>query len=363
MPRLSATNGHARSRVRPAIRLLIIDDSLVARTALKRMVEGAADLEVIAVASTAERALEVLRRDRVDVILLDLEMPGTSGLEALPRIIAGAQGARILVVSSLTLAGAEHTLAALSLGAADTLPKPQARGFHDGYAEVLVGKIRALGRVVCDASEPPPPPGAAQPRMTAGRPPAVLAIGASTGGVHALAKLFGVLRRPLGVPILVTQHLPPAFMPHFARQLSAAAGHETLLAAEGAPVEPDKILIAPGDAHLAFSRQAGRLIVRLEHDRASSGCMPSVDRMFGSLAEEIGDRVLGVVLTGMGRDGAEGAARIVAAGGTILAQDEASSAVWGMPRAVTEAGLAAAVLPPAELADLIGASLGLATCR
>jgi two-component system chemotaxis response regulator CheB len=365
MPRTSATNGRTRSRVRPAIRLLIVDDSLVARTALKRMVEGAAELEVIAVASTAARALEVLARNRVDVILLDLEMPGISGLEALPRIIASAQGARILVVSSLTLAGAEHTLAALSLGATDTLPKPQARGFHDGYAEVLVGKIRALGRVAGDVLEMSPPPSqkAAAPRLSAGKPPAVLAIGASTGGVHALATLFGALRGSLGVPILVTQHLPPAFMPHFARQLSTASGYPTLLAVEGAAVEPDKILIAPGDAHLAFSRQAGRLIVRLEHDRASSGCMPSVDRMLGSLAEEVGDRVLGVVLTGMGRDGVEGAAQVVAAGGTILAQDEASSAVWGMPRAIAEAGLASALLPPAELADLIDASLGLTTCR
>lgn len=354
-----------RRRVQPAIRLLIVDDSLVARTALKRMVEGAAELEVVAVASTAERAFEVLCDNRVDVILLDLEMPGISGLDALPQIIANAQGARILVVSSLTLAGAEHTLTALSLGAADTLSKPQARGFHDGYAEVLVSKIRELGRVASDRHEPSLPHSqpAVAPRLSTGRPPAVLAIGASTGGVHALAKLFGRLRHPLGVPILVTQHLPPAFMPHFARQLSTASSYQTMLAVEGAAVEPDKILIAPGDAHLSFGRQGGRLVVRLEHDRASSGCMPSVDRMFGSLADEIGDRVLGVVLTGMGRDGAEGAARIVAAGGTIMAQDEASSAVWGMPRAIAEAGLASAVLPPAELADLIGASLGLVTCR
>jgi two-component system chemotaxis response regulator CheB len=190
-----------------------------------------------------------------------------------------------------------------------------------------------------------------------------LAIGASTGGVHALAGLFGTLPKALGIPIFVTQHLPSAFMPYFARQLGAVSGRETLLAAEGMRAEPDRILIAPGDAHMAFKSQAGCLIVRLDLTRAASGCMPSVDPMFASLAQEVGDRALGVVLTGMGRDGAQGAARIVAAGGAILAQDEASSAVWGMPRAVAEAGLASAVLPPDEIGTLIGTSLGLALCK
>jgi two-component system chemotaxis response regulator CheB len=152
-------------------------------------------------------------------------------------------------------------------------------------------------------------------------------------------------------------------MPHFARQLTSASGYATVLAEEGTPAEPDRILIAPGDAHLAVRKQAGRLVVRLDRSPAASGCMPSVDPMFASLAEEIGDRVLGVVLTGMGRDGAQGAARVVAAGGSIIAQDEASCAVWGMPRAVIEAGLACAVLPPREIAELIGSRLGLAACR
>ena len=365
MARVSATIGREWPRVRRSIRLLIIDDSLVARTALRRMVETADDLEVVAVASTAESALEVLGRSRVDVILLDLEMPKTSGLEALPRIIEKARGARILVVSALTFDGAEHTVAALSLGAADTLPKPQGRSSHDGYRDVLVGKIRDLGRVVADARGPAPLPQkpVLAPRRFARKPPGVLAIGASTGGVHALANLFAGLPRQLGIPIVVTQHLPAAFMPHFARQLRGASGYETLLAEEGMPVEPNRILIAPGDAHLAFRKLAGRLTVRLDHTPARSGCMPSVDPMFASLADEIGDRTLGVVLTGMGRDGADGAARIVAAGGSVVAQDEASCAVWGMPRAVVEAGLACAMLPPSEIADFIGASVGMAICR
>lgn len=344
---------------------MIIDDSLVARTALRRMVESADDLEVVATISTAEQALEVLRGERVDLILLDLDMPGMGGLEALPKLIERARGARILVVSALTLAGAEHTLAALSLGATDTLPKPQGRGFHGTYREVLLGKIRDLGGVATEMPEAlrAVPRPVLPARGFSRTPPGLLAIGASTGGVHALAQLFAGLPRRLGIPILVTQHLPSAFMSHFARQLTAASGYETVLAGEGMPVEPDKILIAPGDAHLTVGKQAGRLMVRLDCTPVASGCLPSVDPMFASLAEEIGDRVLGVVLTGMGRDGAQGAARVVAAGGSILAQNEASCAVWGMPRAVVEAGLASAVLPPRELADLIGSRLGLAACR
>jgi two-component system chemotaxis response regulator CheB len=269
------------------------------------------------------------------------------------------------VVSALTADGAEHTLAALSLGAADTLPKPDGRSFHGDYRDILLGKIREVGRAASDAPQASPslPKPIPLTRPFPGKPPRALAIGASTGGVHALATFFGGLPQRIGVPILVTQHLPPAFIPHFARQLKTVSGRDTLLAVEGMPVEPDRIVIAPGDAHLAFRSQAGRLTVRLDDTPAVSGCMPSVDPMFASLAEEIGDRALGVVLSGMGRDGARGAARIVAAGGSILAQDEATSAVWGMPRAVAEAGLASAVLPPEAIAGLIATSLGPVPCR
>ncbi|KHK93598.1 chemotaxis-specific protein-glutamate methyltransferase CheB [Novosphingobium malaysiense] len=341
---------------------MIIDDSLVARTALRRMLDGVADLDVTALASTAENALETLRRCRVDVILLDLDMPGMGGLEALPQIIERGRGARILVVSSLTVDGAEHTLAALSQGAADTLPKPEARGLRDGYREILIGKIRTLGRA---AQEPIPasvvPVRAPQPRSS--RPAGALAIGASTGGIHALTSLFAALPSRLGIPIFVTQHLPSRFIPAFARQLQSASGCHTVVAEHGMFVERNCIVIAPGDAHLTLDNRSGRLTVQLDRTPAPSGCMPSVDPMFHSLADAIGDQALGIVLSGMGRDGTEGAASIVAAGGTILAQDELTCAVWGMPRAVAEAGLASAILPPGEIASRITASVGFAVCR
>jgi two-component system chemotaxis response regulator CheB len=181
----------------------------------------------------------------------------------------------------------------------------------------------------------------------------VLAIGASTGGIHALSALFQALPKRIGVPILVTQHLPDPFMPVFARQLGVAAHREAVVGEDGVELLPDRIIIAPGDGHLALDWSGRRLGIKLTRGRSSSGCMPSVDPMFSAVATAFGHGALGVILTGMGRDGVEGAQRLVACGGSILAQDEASSAVWGMPRAVLEAGLASAVLPPDKIARRI----------
>lgn len=335
---------------------MIVDDSLIVRTVLTRLAQAGGDLEVAAVAGDVKRALDALVRIHVDVILLDLEMPGTGGLEALPRIIAAARGARILVVSALTVDGAEQTLKAMALGAADTLAKPTSGGFDDGYRDVLLGRIRALGasaRGVAKRSEVRPAP---TPRGTT-KAAEVIAIGASTGGIHALSQLFAGLPKRLGVPILVTQHLPSSFMEVFARQLRMASGYETLVAEDDTLLQPNVILLAPGDAHMTVVRRAGRYRIRLDRTPQTSGCTPSVDPMFASLAAVAGGHALGVVLSGMGRDGTEGAARLVAAGGSVLAQDEASCAVWGMPRAIAEAGLAAAILPPGEIACRIAASV------
>jgi two-component system chemotaxis response regulator CheB len=183
----------------------------------------------------------------------------------------------------------------------------------------------------------------------------VLAIGASTGGIHALGILFQALPPRIGVPILVTQHLPIPFMSVFARQLGVVARREAVVAEDGMELIADRILVAPGDAHLTLDRDGKRIIVRLTHGRSSSGCMPSLDPMFASVGAVFGVTALGVVLTGMGRDGVEGSSRLVACGGSVLAQDEGSCAVWGMPRAVLEAGLACAVLPPDKIARRIAA--------
>lgn len=360
MKRAFSTNPYAgiRSASRQPIRLMIVDDSLVARTALRRMVEGEGDLKVVSTVSSAPAAIEALATTRVDVVLLDLDMPGVGGLEALPDILQAARGARILVVSSLTSDGAEQSLRALSLGAADTHPKPTSGALDGAYCDALTAKVRLLGRGRTMA-ETPADLGLLVARPAVHKPAQVLAIGASTGGIHALSTLLAALPRQIGVPILVTQHLPAGFMTIFARQLRLASGYDAVVAEDGMVLEPDRIFIAPGDAHLAIFKVENRLQVELDPRPASNGCMPSVDVMFASLARVFGDHALGVVLSGMGRDGAEGAGRIVDAGGLIYAQDEASCAVWGMPRAVADAGLASAIATPSEIALRVVASIGL----
>jgi two-component system chemotaxis response regulator CheB len=347
---------------------MIVDDSMVARAVLSRMIESDDAFEIAAVAGTAEDAMDALQAVSVDIILLDLEMPGAGGLKSIPRLLEAAAGAKVMIVSSLAEEGAEETVAALALGAADTLPKPGTGRFNGRFSEILLSKLKALGYAAPPADAPAAP---VTPRRALGAPlramPSdplgIVAIGASTGGIHALGNLFDHLPERIGVPILVTQHLPPTFMHVFARQLGASAGREAVVAEEGMPLIPDRIVVAPGNAHLGVGQINGSKVVSLSREPSSSGCMPSLDPMLASIGVEYGRAGLGVVLTGMGRDGVEGAARLVACGGSVLAQDEASCAVWGMPRAVLEAGLACAVMPPDKLGRRIGSRAGDRPCK
>jgi two-component system chemotaxis response regulator CheB len=337
-------------------RVMIVDDSLVARTVLSRIVEAEPDLQIVAKATTGEMAIARLADTPVDVILLDLEMPGMGGIGALPRILELAAGGQVLVVSSLTARGAEHTLAALSMGAADTLLKPRGGEFDTAYERTLVAKIRALASR-SGACAAPVRPAVAPPNTSpqSGRTPRALAIGASTGGIHAMCLLLGALPRSFDLPILVAQHLPESFMGTLARQLQAASRRPASVASPGTIIENGQIYVAPGDGHMIVRRQGARLVTGIAHHPAPSGCTPSVDPLFESLAEATGGHALGVILSGMGRDGAIGAACMVAAGGHVFAQDSVTSAVWGMPRAVAEAGLATAVLPPEQIAMRLAA--------
>lgn len=348
------------------IRLMIVDDSMVARAVLSRMVEADPAFEIVAVAGTAEDAIEALDAVRVDVILLDLDMPGAGGLQSIPKILEAAGGAKVIIVSSMAEEGGEETVAALALGAADTLPKPGVGRFNGKFSEVLVSKLKVLGRA--NHQQPAafhvPAPGQRAPlrAMQSGRID-VIAIGASTGGIHALDTLFQQLPAAIGVPILVTQHLPEPFMAIFARQLGMTAKRVAVVAEEGMELRPDVIMIAPGDSHMTVALSGSKPVIHLTRGQSRSGCMPSVDPMFASVGAIFGARALGIVLTGMGRDGVEGANGIVAAGGSVIAQDEASSAVWGMPRALLEAGLACAVLPPEKIARRVASRIELASCR
>ena len=360
----TGTRTGAAAASRP-IKLMIVDDSMVARAVLSRMIHADGGFEIAGVAGTAEDAIEALGQVMVDIVLLDLEMPGLGGLKSIPRILAAARGAKVLIVSSLAEEGAEETVAALALGAADTLPKPGTGRFNGRFSEVLLTKLRELGRAERGGSalvrQAPSTHGPL--RAPVGAPLKLIAIGASTGGIHALGAFFAALPDRIGVPILVTQHLPPPFMAVFARQLSVVAKRETLVAEDGMELLPDRIVIAPGEAHLIVDQVGGKLIARLLKTKSSSGCMPSVDPMLASAGAVLGSAALGIILTGMGRDGCEGARRLVDAGGAIIAQDQASCAVWGMPRAVTEAGLACAVLPPDKIARRVAGRAQEVVCR
>ena len=343
----------------PPIRLLIVDDSSVARAVLSRMVGTQPDFVVAATAGSVLEALTVLRRVTVDIVLLDIEMPGGSGLEGLPAIVEAGRGARVLVVSSMAEEGAETTVKALSLGAADTMPKPGSGMFNGRFSEVLAERLRRIGRMVPGThGSTTGPRGSVVLREVQDWQPACLAIGASTGGIHAIHEFIAGLPRRTGLPILITQHLPPLFMPYFARQLEAVAQRPVRVAAHDELLEADHVVIAPGNAHLRLSRRGSNVRVKLDTEPAPSGCLPSVDPMLESVAEAFGPGALAIMLSGMGRDGLIGSGRLVERGGIVLAQDQNSSAIWGMPRAVAEAGLASAVLPPRDLARRLTAQLG-----
>ena len=336
---------------------MIVDDSPVARAVLSRMLAGRKEFEIVALAGNAGEAIDALRSVRVDIVLLDVEMPGTSGIEALPEILRLGGGARVLIVSSLAEDGAEAAVRALALGAADTLPKPGTGNFAGRFSEVLAERLLRIGH--SEAAEPRPESG--KPLRLRAAPDGrigCLALGASTGGLHATTEFLRALPAMIGAPLLITQHLPAIFMPYFARQLQSASGRQTRVAEEGLQLRPEEIMLAPGDAHLGLEQHGSRIYARLSRGPSSSGCLPSVDVMLASVADVYGTSAVGVMLSGMGRDGLAGSHRIVERGGAMLVQDRQSSAVWGMPRAVADAGLACAVLPPAKIARRVAARAG-----
>lgn len=345
MAKSTAAAGPPPDRAGEGIRVLIVDDSVVARAVIGRMIDGMARFCVAGSVGNVESALAFLARERADAILLDLEMPGIHGLTALPDLVAAGQGAKVLVVSSAADEGAAAAVQALALGAADTLVKPGVGSFAGRFAVVLEDRLSRLFDV--DA--------AAAVSVHADQAPGefdIVAVGASTGGIHALSQMLRAIPAAFQPPILVTQHLPASFMSYFAAQLAVLAGRPCEVAADHMRVRPGRMVVAPGDAHLRCVRTSdGGCAIRLSHEPVASGCLPSVDPMLDSIAELFGMRGLGVILSGMGRDGAAGARRLIDAGGSVIVQDKASSVVWGMPGAVAER--ASAVLPPDEIGRMI----------
>ena len=336
--------------------VLVVDDSAVARAVLTRLIDQSGDFQVVRSVGTVAAALDVLAERTVAFVLLDIALPGVDGLTALPDLVVAAGAARIVVVSSSAADGATTVLQALALGAADTVLKPAAGDSTTAFGKGLLDKMRRL-------VEPRPQPvvtrlpqASIASRATAEnrRDFAIVAIGASTGGIHALGQLFRALPRSFTPPILITQHLPTSFMPYFATQLAVLSGRPCDVAVDRLRIRAGRIILAPGDAHMrCVALSDGGAAVRLSHEPVSSGCLPSVDPMLASLAVVYGQGLLAVVLSGMGRDGAEGARVVQQAGGCVVIQDEESSVVWGMPGAVAAAGAATAMLAPEALGQLI----------
>ncbi|WP_346775462.1 chemotaxis-specific protein-glutamate methyltransferase CheB [Sphingomonas sp. G-3-2-10] len=344
---LNIANPAVRASI-PA-RVLIVDDSVVARSVLGRMIDGTRRFMVAGAVSDAHAALQYLKNQEVEIILLDIEMPGIDGLTALPDLLVAGRGAKVLVVSSSADEGAASTVQALALGAADTLVKPGVGAFGGRFAEVLEEKLGRLVETHAEAPLAAPPPS----RIAVPDDYDIVAIGASTGGIHALSQLLRAIPASFHVPILVTQHLPPSFMSYFAAQLAVLGSRPCEVATDCMRIRPGRIIVAPGEAHMRVVRMSEGAAIRLTHEKSSSGCMPSVDPMFESIADVFGSRALAIVLSGMGRDGCEGARNLVDAGAKIVVQDRESSVVWGMPGAVASAGRASAVLPPDEIGRLV----------
>lgn len=344
-------------------RVLIIDDSAVVRGLVARWVEGDPRLEVAATCADGEQGVRRAGELQPDLVVLDIEMPRMDGLTALPLILKAAPRARVVMASTLTRKGAEVTMRALSLGAADYAPKPEAGRVAgaEAYRQDLISKLVALSprQKLPSAARPPVPrvsPARPAPRPGIATRPDLVAIGSSTGGPQALRDVMSALPRDSRAPIVITQHMPKLFTAILAEHLSkcgipaAEAKHNEL-------IKPGRAYVAPGDWHMTVRREAAGLIVQLDQSEPVNFCRPAVDPLFQSCVQAVGRNLLAVVLTGMGSDGRDGARAVREAGGQVIAQDQASSVVWGMPGAVAEAGLADQILPLKDIGPEIARRL------
>ena len=359
------------------IRVMVVDDSAVIRGLLTRTLEADPDIAVVASVGNGQMAITALGRADTDVVVLDIEMPVMDGLTALPKLLATSPDVKVIVASTLTQKNAQISLKALSVGASDYVAKPSSSQLNaaNDFKRELVEKVKALGRARRGArqrslgtaastakSELPfrPPvsktsatPGPIVLRTPSRVPPSVIAIGSSTGGPQALFTVLGALPASLSLPILITQHMPPTFTTILAQHLSRVANRPAAEAVDGEAIKPGRIYLAPGDFHMRVETSGTERVLRLSKDAPENFCRPAVDPMLRSLAQVYGPSVLTVILTGMGSDGAKGGQAIVAAGGTVLAQDEPTSVVWGMPGAAAAAGICSAILSLSDVAPNI----------
>jgi two-component system chemotaxis response regulator CheB len=354
----------------PPIRVLVVDDTVVVRRLVTEVLAGMEGIEVAGTAANGELALAAIETLRPDVLTLDVEMPVLDGLATLAEIRRRWPDLPVIMFSTMTSRGAEATLDALALGANDYVTKPSAlrdrAAAMDMVRASLVPMIRLWGRVGAVGSRripgpSPAPTGPAVPVVAAAvglpevdrRAPLAVVIGVSTGGPVALSTLLPALPADLGVPVLVVQHMPPMFTQLLAERLDAACALTVVEAAEGMALLPNRVHIAAGGFHLDLRRRGPVEELHLDDGPMENSCRPAVDVTLRAASRLWGSRTLTVILTGMGNDGLRGAETLRRAGGRVIAQDAGTSVVWGMPGAVSRAGLADAVLPLEAIAPAI----------
>lgn len=334
------------------IRVLVVDDSATIRSLITATLNKDPEIKVVGAAVNGQMAVEMVRSHTPELVLLDVEMPVLDGLGALREIRRSHPRLPVIMFSSLTERGAAVTLDALLAGANDYAAKPAGLEAADVIARIeqeLVAKIKAIarrGRRPGQHAGAMPPPAAAAARGS--RIDGVV-IAVSTGGPTALAEILPHFAAAAAVPVLIVQHMPASFTPHLADRLGKVCGTAVREAPEGAVLKGGDVLLAPGGRHITIAGDRSRPRVQLSDGPQENACRPSADVLFRTAAKVWGAGTLGVVLTGMGRDGLAGARAVVEAGGEVLAQDEPTSVVWGMPGEVVKAGLAAAVLPLGEI--------------
>src|SRR2546430_827018 len=373
---LMSSSAPASTRQEP-IRVMVVDDSVVIRGMISRWIDAEPDMKVTASLRTGLDAVNQIERIKPDVAVLDIEMPELDGISALPQLLAKKRDLVIIMASTLTRRNAAISFKAPSLGASDYIPKPEstreataAETFHHD----LIQKIRHLGararRRASPAASPSMAPAAERAREVSAQPvaapvaqlqlarrpfsmlaPRVLLIGSSTGGPQALMTLVADIGPVIDrFPVLITQHMPPTFTTILAEHLARSSRRPAREALDGEIIKAGQIYLAPGGRHMRVARHGGAAVIALDDGPPVNFCTPAVDPLFTSAVDVWEGGILAVVLTGMGSDGMRGGKEIVAAGGSVIAQDEASSVVWGMPGAAANAGICAAVLPLNQIA-------------